>query len=68
MAAFNEATSDDRRIRDQLAQLNANLQQLADNIRTDSNHQTEVLRSELRSLSQSIAALIGNSPIAKRGK
>jgi biopolymer transport protein ExbB/TolQ len=69
MAALNEATADDRRIREQLAQLNANLQQLADAMRTDRQHQTEILTSELRGLSASVAASIGNAPIAKkRGK
>ena len=52
-----------------LAQLNANLQQLADAMRTDRQHQTEILTSELRGLSASVAASIGNAPIAnKRGK
>jgi len=68
MAKLNEATADDRRIREQLAELNSNLKALADDMRSERNHQTEILTSELRGLSQSIAALIGNSTIAKRGK
>lgn len=68
MAALNEATADDRRIREQLAELNANLTHLSDDMRTDRKHQTEILTSELRGLSQSLAALIGNSNIVKRGK
>ena len=68
MATLNEASADDRRIREQLAELNANLQQLADDMRTDRAHQTEILAAELKGLSQSIAALIGTSSIAKRGK
>ena len=68
MATMNEANVDDRRIREQLAELNANLQQLADDMRTDRTHQTEILAAELKGLSQSIAALIGSSSIAKRSK
>ena len=68
MATLNEASADDRRIREQLAELNANLQQLADDMRTDRAHQTEILTTELKGLSQSIAALIGTSSITKRGK
>lgn len=68
MATLNEASADDRRIREQLAELNANLQQLADDMRTDRAHQTEILTAELKGLSQSIAALIGTSSIARRGK
>jgi hypothetical protein len=38
-------------------------------MRTDRQHQTEILTSELRGLSASVAASIGNAPIAnKRGK
>jgi hypothetical protein len=44
------------------------LQQLADTMRTDRQHQTEILTSELRGLSASVAALIGNASIVKRGK
>jgi hypothetical protein len=68
MAILNEATADDRRIREQLANLNTNLQHLTEEMRTDRNQQTQVLSSELRGLSQSIAALIGNTSIAKRSK
>jgi DNA repair ATPase RecN len=68
MATMNEANVDDRRIREQLAELNANLQQLANDMRTDRTHQTEILAAELKGLSQSIAALIGSSSIAKRSK
>ena len=68
MAMLNEASADDRRIREQLAELNANLQQLADEMRSDRAHQTEILVAELKGLAQSIAALIGTSSIAKRGK
>ena len=63
-----ERGADDRRIREQLAELNANLQQLADDMRTDRAHQTEILTAEVKGLSQSIAAFIGTSSIAKRGK
>ena len=68
MATLNEASADDRRIREQLAELNANLQQLSDDMRTERSHQTEILTAELRGLSQSIAAVIGTSSIAKRSK
>ena len=68
MAKLNEASADDRRIREQLAELNANLQQLSDDMRTDRAHQTKILSAELNGLSQSIAALVGTSSIAKRGK
>ena len=68
MATLNEASADDRRIREQLAELNANLQQLAGDMRNERAHQTEILAAELKGLSQSIAALIGTSSITKRGK
>ena len=68
MAVLNEAMVDDRRIREQLAELNASLKKLSEELHAERSHQTEILKSELRSLTQSIAALIGNSPIAKKGK
>jgi hypothetical protein len=68
MAAFHEATADDRRIREHLSQLNTNLVQLSDDMRTERTQQTEILASELRGLSNSIAALVSNSSTVKRGK
>ena len=68
MATFTEASADDRRIREHLAQVNANLTRLSEDMRADRTHQTEILAAELRGLSHSIAALIGTSNIVKRGK
>ena len=61
MAQLNEALSDDRRIRDHLAQLNANILQLSDDLRADRSRQADIMASELRGLSSSIAALISGN-------
>ena len=68
MAQLNEAMADDRRIRDHLAQLNANIVQLSDDLRADRSKQTDIMASEIRGLSSSIAALIsGNTRLGKKG-
>ena len=61
MAQLNEAMADDRRIRDHLAQLNANILQLSDDLRADRSRQNDIMASELRGLSSSIAALVGSN-------
>ena len=58
MAHLNEALADDRRIRDHLAQLNANIMQLSEDLRADRNRQADIVASELRGLSSSIAAMM----------
>ena len=69
MAQLNEAMADDRRIRDHLAQLNANILQLSDDLRADRSRQNDIMVSELRSLSSSIAALVdGNIRQVRRGR
>ena len=50
--------SDDRRLREQLAQLNANILQLSADLQRDRTQQTSIVASELRALSSSIAKLI----------
>ena len=59
MANLKEALVDDRRIREHLAQLNANIMQLSEDLRADRDRQTDIVASELRSLSSSIAAMVG---------
>jgi cob(I)alamin adenosyltransferase len=58
LASLNEAMADDRRLRDQLAQLNANILQLSADLQRDRTQQTNIVASELRALSSSIAKLI----------
>ena len=58
LASLNEAMADDRRLRDQLAQLNANILQLSADLQRDRTQQTSIVASELRALSSSIAKLI----------
>ncbi|MBL6595380.1 MAG: MotA/TolQ/ExbB proton channel family protein [Candidatus Puniceispirillum sp.] len=58
IAQMHEALVDERRIRDQLAQLNANILQLSDDLRTDRNQRTDIVASELRGLSSSIATMM----------
>ena len=58
MAQLNEALVDDQRIRDHLAQLNTNISKLSGDLRADRNQQTEILASELRGLSSSIATMM----------
>lgn len=58
IAQMHEALLDDRRIRDQLAQLNANILQLSEDLRTDRNQRTDIVASELRGLSSSIATMM----------
>ena len=67
MAQLNESLVDDRRIRDHLAQLNANILQLSDDLRADRSRQTEIMASELRGLSSSIATLIGGKTRSSKG-
>jgi septal ring factor EnvC (AmiA/AmiB activator) len=66
MANLNEAIADDRRIREHLAQLNANIMQLSEDLRADRNRQTDVVAIELRGLSSSIAAMMDAK--TRRGK
>ena len=54
MALLNESLSDDRRLRDHLAQLNANILQLSDDLRKDRDRQTEIISREFRALSSSL--------------
>ena len=63
---MHEALVDERRIRDQLAQLNANIRQLSEDLRTDRNRQTDIVASELRGLSSSIATMM--DPKTRRTK
>ena len=58
LASLNEAMTDDRRLREQLAQLNANILQLSADLQRDRTQQTSIVASELRALSSSIAKLI----------
>ena len=48
LASLNEAMADDRRLRDQLAQLNANILQLSADLQRDRTQQTSIVASELR--------------------
>ena len=61
MAKLNEGMADDQRIRDHLAQLNANVRQLSEDLRADRSKQTDIMASEIRGLSSSIAALISGT-------
>ena len=68
MAQLNEALVDDKRIRDHLVQLNTNITKLSDDLRDDRNRQTEILASELRGLSSSIATMLNvTTPSGKGG-
>ena len=67
MAKLNEGMADDQRIRDHLAQLNANILKLSEDLRADRGRQTDIITSELRGLSSSIAALVsGNTHVVKK--
>ena len=67
MAKLNEGIADDQRIRDHLAQLNANILQLSEDLRADRSRQNDILASEIRGLSSSIAGLVGgNSHLGKK--
>jgi hypothetical protein len=68
MANLNEALADDRRIREHLAQLNANIMQLSEDLRADRDRQTDIVASELRSLSSSIAAMIDLKTLRGKGE
>jgi hypothetical protein len=68
MAHLNEALADDRRIREHLAQLNANIMQLSEDLRADRNQQTDIVASELRGLSSSIATMIDVKMHRGKGK
>ena len=59
LASLNEAMADDRRLREQLAQLNANILQLSADLQRDRTQHTSIVASELRALSSSITKLIG---------
>ena len=58
LASLNEAMVDDRRLREQLAQLNANILQLSADLQRDRTQQTSIVASELRALSSSITKLV----------
>jgi hypothetical protein len=58
LAQLNESLADDRRIRDHLAQLNANIMQLADELRNDRSRQADALTVELRGLSRAIGTAL----------
>jgi len=58
LASLNEAMADDRRLREQLAQLNANILQLSADLQRDRTQQTSIVASELRALSLSITNLV----------
>ena len=68
MAQLNEALIDDQRIRDHLAQLNTNISKLSDDLRADRNQQTEILASELRGLSSSIATMMNAKILPSKGE
>jgi biopolymer transport protein ExbB/TolQ len=68
LARLNEAMVDDRRIREQLAQLNANIQQLSADLQQERTQQTSILATELRALSGSIAELISKKTDSKRNE
>lgn len=67
LAGLNEAMMDDRRLRDQLAQLNANIERLSEDLHGDRDRHGKAVAAELRALSTSIAGLIANkaTPAAK---
>ena len=67
MAQLNEALVDDQRIRDHLAQLNTNIMKLSDDLRADRSRQTEIVASELRGLSSSIASMINAKTRLSKG-
>lgn len=60
LASLNEAMIDDRRLREQLAQLNANIQQLSADLQAERTHQTSLISTELRALSATITKLVSN--------
>ena len=68
MANLNEALADDRRIREHLARLNANIMQLSEDLRADRDRQTDIMASELRSLSSSIAAMLDVKTLRGKGE
>ncbi len=65
LANLNEAMVDDRRLRDQLGQLNANILQLSADLQRDRTQQTSIIASELRALSSSIVKLISEKSAPK---
>ena len=67
IAQMHEGLVDERRIRDQLAQLNSNIIQLSDDLRADRNQRTDIVASELRGLSSSIATMIDVKTLRGKG-
>jgi len=67
LASFNEAMMDDRRLREQLAQLNANITQLSADLQRDRTQQTSIVAGELRALASSIANLVEAKTAPKPG-
>ncbi len=59
LATLNEAITDDRRLREQLAQLNAGIKQLSDDLRDDRSRSTSAVSAELRTLAGAINKLAG---------
>ncbi|MEC7651008.1 MAG: biopolymer transporter ExbB, partial [Pseudomonadota bacterium] len=59
LAALNEAITDDRRLREQLAQLNAGIKQLSEDLRDDRSSSKSAVSAELRTLASAINKLAG---------
>ena len=59
LAALNEAITDDRRLREQLAQLNVGIKQLSEDLRNDRSRSTSAVSAELRTLAGAINKLAG---------
>ena len=68
LATLNEAMTDDRRLREQLAQLNANIQQLSADLQRDRTQQTSLMSVELRALSTSIAKMVETKTTVRPAK
>ena len=54
LAALNEAMTDDRRLREQLAQLNAGIAQLSADLQEDRTKASSTVTAELRALASAI--------------
>ncbi len=68
LAALNEAMTDDRRLREQLAQLNAGIAQLAADLKDERSSAASTVSAELRTLASAINKMAGAGPASRTAR
>ena len=68
LAALNEAMTDDRRLREQLAQLNAGIAQLAADLKDERSSAASTVSAELRTLASAINKMAGTGPASRTAR